>query len=668
MDLKALGFQQRKLNQFAKKEIYTVEDLAKYFPRKYHDFRFPKKIDHLIHGEFVSVVGKIKEIKTHPKFVQAKVSDGSSSRYLYVTWFHQPYVAKMLVEGIDMMFCGKITIDETYGTRKMNTPLFFSKDLQKYAKIMPIYSKIAGMSDEYLQRAIDKALASSYMDETLESSVLRKFKLMKRPQAYRTIHQPKNEEELKKAQERFVFDDLFEFAMQMERMRQEQSLDSPFVMHTCKSIFAFLEKLPFSLTDGQNQVLRHSFLKMREGKRLNALVQGDVGCGKTIVAIILMMIAKENGYQSALMAPTNVLAKQHYEELLERAEGSGTRIAFLSGETKAREKKKILQGLKSGEIHMVVGTHALLSKDVEFRNLALTVVDEEHRFGVKQRNALREKAKKGVHHVSMSATPIPRSLALALYGEEIDVLTIKTRPKGRQPVLTLIRNNEEKIYEGIYKEIKRGRQAYIVCPLIEDSDADTLQDVDSVESTYKKVTKYFKKYPEVRISMITGKMKPEEIEEEIGKFSRHETDILISTTIIEVGVNVQNASTIIIKNAERFGLAQLHQLRGRVGRGVYKSYCVLLSEHKDNQKLQAMCETTDGFKIAEKDLEIRGTGDFIGTKQTGQNKYVMLMLSNRSLYEEILKEVREIFKDPVRIHHYDYLYNLDVDIDVPELV
>ena len=659
MHLDALGLPSQKLKQFERKGITTVEELAQFFPRKYIDFRTPRPLNALPEGELVSIVATVQEVKQHPKFIQVKVKDDTNHSIL-ITWFNQNYVERLLAVDRTYIFCGKVTTDTFYGGKRMTNPLYFSTDIAKYARIMPIYSKISGMSDDYLQGSVQKALSIMSKSETVERAVLRKFNLMSKAEAYLTMHNPDNEVQLNKAQERFIFDDLFEFAMHMESLRKEDSSLSSFVMNSCETIRDFLKTLPFELTEGQRQALRATYLKMRSGNRLNALVQGDVGCGKTIVGIILMLIAKENGYQSALMAPTNVLAKQHYEDLKERVAPFGYTVAFLSGDMKAREKKQVLKGLANGEIDMVVGTHALLSKDVSFKNLALTIVDEEHRFGVEQRNTLKAKAKEGVHHVSMSATPIPRSLALAVYGDSVDVLTIQTMPKGRIPVKTVLRTDEVSVYEGMYKEISKGRQAYIVCPLIEDSDAEAMQDVDSVEKTYEKVTAHFKKYPEVRIGMITGRMKSEVIAEEIDKFSRHELDILISTTIIEVGVNVPNASTIVIKNAERFGLAQLHQLRGRVGRGSYASYCVLLSEKDTNEKLIAMTETTNGFKIAEKDLQFRGTGDFIGTKQTGQNKYVLLMLANAKLYEAIQQEVRAIYSDSERLSFYELLYDWQI--------
>jgi len=658
MDIETLGIPKAKVNQFRKKGMETIEQLAMNFPRKYYDFRKITPIREVEHGDIVAIIGEVQEIKTFEKMIQVKVKD-DSGRHLFVSWFHQAYVVKLLKVGTPYFFCGKVQIDPEYGTKRMGNPFYFSSDLNKYRKIIPVYSKIAGMSDEYLTNSIESAVALLNKQDFLEPEILSKFGLLKRSQAFQGIHQPTNDKELEQAKYRFLFEDLFEFAMQLEASQDNNNQKSPFQMTKYKEIRSFLASLPFNLTDGQREALRTLSVKMKIGERVHALIQGDVGCGKTIVAIILMMVASENGYQSAMMAPTNVLAKQHYEELVAKTKGTAYQVAFLSGDMKAKEKKKVLKQIKDGEVQMVVGTHAILSKDVEFHKLSLTIVDEEHRFGVIQRNQLREKAKQGVHHISMSATPIPRSLALAMHGDHVDVLTIKTLPRGRKPVQTVLVRNEEKVYEGMYREIQKGRQCYVVCPLIEDSDAEVLQDVDSVEATYEKMVRYFSKHPEVNIAMISGKMKQEEINEMIQAYSQNKYQILISTTIIEVGVNVPNATVMAIKNAERFGLAQLHQLRGRVGRGSHESYCVLLSDKIDDPKLKAMCETNDGFKIAEKDLALRGTGDLIGTKQTGQNKYVLLMLAYPQLYEKIKKEVKDIYQNQKRLSHYRFLDILD---------
>ena len=367
------------------------------------------------------------------------------------------------------------------------------------------------------------------------------------------------------------------------------------------------------------------------------------------------MAVVENGYQAAIMCPTAVLAEQHFKSLSEQLSPFNIKVSLLTSNLTAKEKKVVLADIQDGKAQVIVGTHAVISKDVKFKELALTIVDEEHRFGVEQRDALAEKAKTGVHNVSMTATPIPRTIASAVYGENTQIISVHTMPSGRKPVKTIVYGNEEKVYASMYNQIRAGHQCYVVCPLIEESDSETLAGVESVEETYSKMTAWFSKYPEVSIKMINGNMKPADVKDAISAFSAGKCQIIISTTIIEVGVNVPNATVIVVKNAERFGLAQLHQLRGRVGRGDAQSYCVLLSKQKTNPRLLAMEETTDGFEIARKDLELRGTGDIVGTKQSGIDKDVTLMLEYPDLYKKIVKEVDTIFEGKRRLEKYSNL-------------
>ena len=658
MDLNILEIPKAKINQFNKKGIFDIDDLVQYFPRKYYDFRNITPINKLVDGDMVAVVGKVTEINASEKCVRIKVKD-SSNYTLTIVWFNQTFVRKMLRIEETYIFCGKIQTN-MYRMLQMIAPICFGTEIEKYQKIMPVYSKIKGMSDDYLVKTIETALALADKTEFLDFEIMKNFNLVRKAKALRELHQPTSSENFKAAKKRIVFDDLFTFCLQLKSLNGETYNDSIYKIETAEIVSKFIESLPFELTEGQLETLRAIFLQMKKGKRVNALIQGDVGCGKTIVAIILMLIAHENNFQAALMAPTNVLAKQHYLDLVEKVSPLGIKVGFLSGEMKAKEKKVILEDIKNGDIDLVVGTHAIIAKDVAFKNLALTIVDEEHRFGVVQRNSILEKAKLGVHSVIMSATPIPRTLAMTVYGDAIDIHTIKSLPVGRKPIKTALISNENQAYNFMLKEINEGRQCYIVCPLIEDSESEVMADVDSVENVYIKTKEYFKQYPNIKIAMISGKMKQSEVDAEIQKFSAGEYNVIISTTIIEVGVNVPNASTILIQNAERFGLSQLHQLRGRVGRGIHQSYCILLSKKIDNPKLNAMCKTTDGFEIAEIDLKLRGAGDFIGTKQSGQNKYIMLMLSYSKFYNQIKELVDSIFEDKKKLKNYFFLLHKDI--------
>ena len=374
---------------------------------------------------------------------------------------------------------------------------------------------------------------------------------------------------------------------------------------------------------------------MQLGNRVDARVQGDVGCGKTVVAQIAALGMAMNGYQCAVMCPTLVLAEQHFADFTKFLARFGLNAVFLHGGMKIREEKKALAAIQSGEADVIVGTHSIFADKVKYKKLGLVIVDEEHRFGVEQREGLKQKAKDGVHNISMSATPIPRTLATTLYGEGTEIINIHTMPAGRKPVKTIVWSNENTCMESVYKQIKQGHQCYIICPLIEDSDSETLAGVESVETTAQNLKAWFAKYPGVRIETISGDMKAKDVQAGIEAFAAGNADILISTTIVEVGVNIPNSTVIVIKNAERFGLAQLHQLRGRVGRSSYQSYCVLLSQDKENERLQTMASTTDGFKIAEKDLELRGTGQILGVKQSGKDVYMEMMLKYPKLYKEI---------------------------------
>lgn len=665
MKLDLIGINKGKVSQFNKKGIESIEDLVKFLPRKYYDFRNPVTVKEAKEkdGEYLSVVGTVVEVIDTTKqngMIRVKIKD-IMNWHMFIVFFNQSYVSKLIKKDKKYIFSGKIQIKKEYGNMvQIVNPIEFSQQIDRCKRILPVYSKIQGMSDEFLLKSMNSALAIVDKSDYIEPELLRKYDITTYSSALRCVHQPLTLEDIDSANKRFLFDDLFLFNLHLANKNKDINKDTKFIIKKFDKAKEFMDNLPFELTEGQRIALRQMSTKMKNGERLNALVQGDVGSGKTMVAILLMVVACNNGYQSALMAPTNILAKQHYLELKERVEPLGFKVGFLSGEQKATEKKKVLKAIKEGEIDMVVGTHAIIGKDVEFKNLSIAIVDEEHRFGVVQRNSLKDKADNGVHTVTMSATPIPRSLAMSIYGDNVEVVTINTLPKGRQPVETFHMTNEIKAYERMYEEIKKGRQCYIVCPLIEDSEL--VQGVDSVESTFKKASKYFKD-KNVKIGVINGKMKQSEITEEISKFSRKEYDIIISTTIIEVGVNVPNSTIILIKNAERFGLAQLHQLRGRVGRGSHKSYCILMSEIKTveaEKKITAMCETTNGFVIAQKDLEIRGTGDFIGTQQSGNNKYIMLMMANPDLNMKIKDEVKAIYNTPGRFNKYKGL--LDVDI------
>lgn len=667
MELELIGMPKAKITQLNSKGIFTIEDLIKFFPRKYYDFRFPKNIRCLKDGEYQAVVGNVESIKDTNGNIFVRILDTEGS-HMNINFFKRPYIKKMIKVGACYIFCGKIKVNKNYyNAKSMDNPISFSEDIESCKKIQPVYSKIKNMSEDYLLKSINSALALVDKQDYIEPKLLNKFGLVTYANALRGIHQPSSIEQICSAKERFLFDDLFFYNMRLVDQTTHFTKKSSYKMICYDKSKELMDKLPFELTDGQRSALRHMCTHMKDGKRLNALVQGDVGSGKTLVACFLMVVSANNGYQSALLAPTEILAKQHYLEIKGKVEPLGFKVAYLSAVIKSKkERRKILDGLKNGEYDMVVGTHSILSDDVEFKKLALTIVDEEHRFGVVQRNNLSNKAQKGVHTITMSATPVPRSLAMGMYGDDTEIVTINSMPKGRKPVKTLHIKDENVAYEKLYEEVKKGHQCYVVCPLTEDSESGSMAGIESVETTYKNLCRYFVG-KNVKVGMAVGgkKMGDKERSDILSKFTSGEIDILVATTIIEVGVNVTNSTVILIKNAERFGLAQLHQLRGRVGRGKYDGYCLLLSDcdglENAKKKIEVMCSTNNGFVIAQKDLEIRGAGEFLGTQQSGTSKYVMLMMSNMDLHMKIKKEVEEIFKDTSRYIKYKYLLSEELD-------
>lgn len=655
MNLELLNLRKDKINQFNKKGIYTVEDLVNFLPRRYDDFSKPKSVKYLNDGEIQAVVGVIEKVTNKNGVINVTLKDSMNWK-LFITFFNQGYLIKTLKVGEKYLACGMVKFSGDAGFRTMTNPAIFTKNIEENLKIHPIYSNITGMSSSFLNEKINSAISLVDKEDYVENVLLSKYSLISKQKAIRGLHQPKTLDEIELAKNRLLFDELFLFNFKLKENSNDEVKDSFVQIKHLKKAKELMEKLPFELTEGQRSVLRNIVKKMRTGKKVDALVQGDVGVGKTIVAILLMVSVSENGYQSCLVAPTNILAKQHYEEIKEKLEPLGFNVGFLSSELKKREQNAVLKSLKNGELDMVVGTHSLMSEKVEFNNLGLSIIDEEHRFGVNQREQLN---KEGVHKVNMSATPIPRSLALSMYGDMIDVETIKASPKGRKPIETdvISPENVNDVYKSILKELQKGRQAYIICPLITKGESEKMENIANIEEEYEYAKKLFGKHG-FNVGMVTGQLKDDEINDSLTKFKEKEYDVLIATTIVEVGVNVPNSTVIMIKNAERFGFAQLHQLRGRVGRGNHQSYCYLISENKE--KFQIFKETRDGFKIAEHDLLLRGAGSFLGTQQSGDNKFLMLMLANKDLNESIKKDVDEIYKNEKRLKRYRSIKSLEV--------
>ena len=642
MQISELIENEKKVTQFHNKGITNTEELLQFYPRKYEDHRYPVTPLDVQDKDICTMILHINRIKNRPTSVVAECTERRSGKAVNVVWFNMSFMYQKIVNlyNMDVLVSGRYTVSQ-WGCQFVN-PNTFTTDIADNLKLVPIYKAIPGMAKDYLESVIEKALEIEHPTDFISTELQEHFGIISQEELYNKIHRPQTPQDITNAQNRIIFNKLYDFAIEMEERNAGVTKSSPFKPVKLTNCNNLLQSLPYDLTHDQKQTIAAIVEKAKAGERINALIQGDVGCGKTITAILLMIAMSDNGYQSVIMAPTGVLAKQHYEELSKLVEPFGLKCAYLSSGMKAIDKRETLRSIKNGDVNFIVGTHACIADSVEYHNLGLTVVDEEHKFGVKQREKLKEKAQDGVHSIAMSATPIPRSLALSLYSGEIDVYTIKTMPGGRKPVQTCILTEDNDIFSFLEAEIRKGHQGYIVCPQITseecDIDNEDKEKPESVEDAFAKVNAYFEPRG-IKVAYITGKAKDEEKADIIDRFNKNEFQILIATTIIEVGVNVPNATVIAIMSADRFGLAGLHQLRGRVGRSNLQSYCILKSQDTQNPRLLAMCSTTDGFKIAEQDLILRGTGDFIGTRQSGDNLNVKLMMRYPRLYEEIKKYI-----------------------------
>lgn len=633
MELKSIGVTPKKEEQFHKRGIYTMEDLAAYLPTGYKDFSHETGI--LPEGEVscISIMAETVGVNNQSRvpYVYVNGTIRGNNAPIRITWFNQPFLYKKLLPYMGMTFylAGKVAFDQSRNRYNVSSPELFEPLSPNARKIYPTYRKIPGMSMDYLTEKIAAALTMpDATSETLPYDIVTEYGQLSRREALYRLHTPQSVNQIKEGQERILFDELLYFALHTEWSKKASVPVSPVMLLQTTQMEAIRANLPYELTADQSTALAEMLGEAKQNKRINALLQGDVGCGKTIVAILLMVAMAENGYQAVLMAPTQVLARQHYEELRKVTEAFGFKTAFLGADLKKRDRTQILKEIKDGTVDFVVGTHSVLSPDVEYRKLALTITDEEHKFGVAQRAALVNKAADGVHTLTMSATPIPRTLAQVIYGSLIQLHTICTLPAGRKPVITGVATTKQKLFSFILRESKAHHQTYVVCPLIDPSDKiDGVKSVEEVKQEYETALAPYG----IRIATLTGRDKKDTVQETIEAFSRGDIDVLIATTVVEVGVNVPTASLMVISNAERFGLASLHQLRGRVGRSQIQSFCVLDccgNVSKDaRQRIDAMCATTDGFQIAKNDLAIRGAGDFLGTKQSGDSKYLTLMMA-----------------------------------------
>lgn len=636
--LSKLEVSMAKGKQFQKKGITCVEELASFFPRKYQDYREKKAVKDLRDGDICRVSGVITRIYDNDRFV-ITLDDGTGD--IAITWFGGCYYKKALIPGSPWTFCGKVSYFR--GQPQIVQPTMSAPGENQLAHIHPFYSKIQGMSDKYLTEKIDASLsvmaAGSVWSE--QDAVAKAMGLMDKIPAYREMHHPTGSDSWKKAKRRISFDQIYDFYETLYSRRQNKSFALAKPMPKRDKMDGFIKTLPFPLTGDQEKAVESIYSGTNGDATLNAMVSGDVGCGKTAVALISAFLAWENGYQTIIMAPTLVLAKQHYDEMTKMVSAIGVKFALLTGEVKAKERKEILKGLEDGSIDILIGTHAVLSPDLSFKNLGLTIVDEEHRFGAQQKELLEAFDKAGTHHLSMTATPIPRSYASSIYGDSLDLITIEEMPKGRKPVITSVEHDREEVYRKLLTEINAGHQAYVICPFIEDSEDEKFKDILSVKAVTDELKTFCKSIGTgIKVECISGDMKQQDVLEIIDRFAASEIQILVSTTIVEVGVNVPNATAIVVMNAERFGLSAMHQLRGRVGRKGDQGYCYLVSD-VSNEKLAAMTMYSSGFKIAEMDLKLRGPGDILGSEQTGDSKVVEVILR----YPNLAASIRKYFQN-----------------------
>lgn len=635
----------RAYNILKKRKMETVEDVCQLFPSKYYDFSFINPLNTSRLDKNYAFVCKLVsyELKKQSSLyiVRCTLQDIYTQNELCVSWFGTTEMYNVLKKdyrpGDTCFIGGKLKASNKKNLFFMSNPIIFKKyDGESDCHIYTAYEKIRGISESNFERIINDCLEHATIPDKVPRELLHKYNLMSKDEAIREMHKPSSVEGVKKAKYRLNIDDLLYFALQLEEKKRNLPAGSVYGIHPLAITTKIIKNLPFQLTKDQKSAYEELVNRIRSGKRLNALIQGDVGCGKTILAFLLMFVMADNGFQSVLLAPTQVLASQHYNELKEMAAQYNIDVVYIANGLKKKEREAILKSIEDGSALMIVGTHSVLSKEVKFHDLGLSITDEEHRFGVLQREEITTKAKAGMHTVTMSATPIPRSLSDVLLSTT-EVFNIQSMPNGRKPIQTAICASQNTIFQFIKKEIEKGHQAYVVCPLIEDKQG-VMEGILSVEQTY---TEYANIFGKNAVAVLNGKMNEDETEKVIRSFKNGEIKILVSTTVVEVGVNVSNATVIVINNAERFGLASLHQLRGRVGRGNSQGYCILNSVHKNNKRLLALCKYKNGFQIAESDYALRGSGNILGTEQSGSNYYVELSMKYPDLFSELQKYAKK---------------------------
>lgn len=634
--------------------IYTISDLIYHFPRRYDDYSKLKTISQLVYGEEVTLILTVCEVKTREvrgglKITNVLLADLTGT--IQVTYFNQPWLQQQFRSGRRIVISGRVDQDLGRLTLKQTDWEPLSNELVHTARIVPVYPLTEGLTNRWLRRLIHSVVEhwAAQIPDALPETIRERENLLPLAQALREIHFPSSFETMEQARRRLALDEflLIQLGVLRQRKQWREQPGRALIVEPA-TLDRLIESLPFKLTGAQQRAINEILSDLQKPQPMSRLLQGDVGSGKTVVAAAAMLAAVANGTQAALLAPTEILAEQHYKTLTRVFEAlpNPPRVRLLTGSLKNREKEQVRAQIAAGEIDIAVGTHALIQEEIEFKDLALAVIDEQHRFGVEQRAAIRAKGYHP-HILVMSATPIPRTLALTIYGD-LDLSIIDEMPPGRQEIKTrwLEPRERERAYAFIRNKVKEGRQAFVVCPLIEESESvDAQAAVEEYERLKKSV------YPDLRVGLIHGKLKPTEKDETMTRFRNHEIDVLVATSVIEVGIDVPNATVMLIEGADRFGLAQLHQFRGRVGRGEHQSYCLLLAEKSgstSDERLKVIESTQDGFRLAEEDLKLRGPGEFFGTRQAGLPDLKIAKLSDVKILEHARQIAQTIFeRDPL---------------------
>lgn len=646
IELKGIG--EKTATAFGRLGIRDIDSLITMYPKYYLTYEDPKDIHELEIGQRVSIAVRINsevhiQYARRMKIVTCTAKDHTGT--IMLVWYNMPYLKKQLHQGRDYIFTG--TPIYKNGRITMEHPeIFTPEDYEaKQETLQPVYPLTSGLTNKLVSKAMFQTKDYIFqIPEYLPQSILDQYHPMEYNKAIWNIHFPESKEKLIEAKKRLIFDEFFIFISAMHMITSGEDIkEEGYKIGVCKEAKDLIANLPYELTGAQKRALNEMAKDMASGKVMNRLVQGDVGSGKTILAVVLLLMCAKAGYQGVLMAPTEVLATQHYESFMELLSPYGIRIALLTGSTKAKEKRETYQKIKDGEIDIVIGTHAVIQDKVEYHKLALVITDEQHRFGVRQRESLSLKGEKP-HVLVMSATPIPRTLAIILYGD-LDVSIIDELPAERLPIKNCVVNTSYRptAYRFIEKQVSQGRQVYVICPMVEESE--TMEGENVIQYAQMLRSQFA---PSVRISYLHGKMKAADKQKVMDDFSDGLIDVLVSTTVVEVGVNVPNATVMMVENAERFGLAQLHQLRGRVGRGEYQSYCIFVTGNKSEKirkRLEILNKSNDGFKIAEEDLRLRGPGDFFGVRQSGDFDFGIADVFTDA---KTLKEASDAAKDMLK--------------------